>query len=189
MKDPQITPPDQESNPTGSPDKGEPEFLAVGKLIRPHGIKGDMVMNLMTDFPERLRPGRTVYIGEKEHQPFHITNIRPHDKTLIVKFKELDNRELAADYRGKIVYVRTETVPRLPAGEYYFHQLLGLTIVDEEGQVLGTLKNILETKANDVYIVETPDGSELLLPAVEEEVILGVDLERREIRVRPPLWD
>jgi 16S rRNA processing protein RimM len=188
MKDSKITPPDQESNPTGSPSSGEPEFLAVGTLIRPHGIKGDLVMNVLTDFPERLRPGRTVYIGE-EHQPFQITNARPHGKTLMIKFKEIDVREQAADYRGKVVYVRTENVPRLPTGEYYFHQLLGLTIVDEQGQVLGTLESILETRANDVYIVRTPDGSQILLPAVEEEVILGVDLERREIRVRPPEWE
>jgi 16S rRNA processing protein RimM len=188
MKDSKITPPNQESNPTGSPASGEPEFLAVGKIVRPHGIKGDLTMKLMTDFPERLRPGRTVYFGE-EHQPFQIVTARPHGATYLMKFKGIENREDAATYGGLIVYVQTQKIPRLPAGEYYFHQLLGLTVVDEQGQILGTLDSILETRANDVYIIKTPDGSDLLLPAVENEVILGVDLERREIRVRPPEWE
>jgi 16S rRNA processing protein RimM len=188
MKDPQITPPNQESNPTGSPPSGEPEFLAVGRVIRPHGIKGDLTMKVLTDFPERLRPGRTVYIGD-EHQPFQINSARPHGQTLMIKFKGIDNREQAATYGGQTVFVQTEKVPRLPEGEYYFHQLLGLTVIDEKGQVLGTLDSILETRANDVYIIKTPDGSDLLLPAVENEVILGVDLERREMRVRPPEWE
>jgi 16S rRNA processing protein RimM len=156
MKDPQITPPNQESNPTGSPQSGEPEFLAVGRVIRP---------------------------------PFQINSARPHGQTLMIKFKGIDNREQAAAYGGQTVFVQTEKVPRLPDGEYYFHQLIGLTVIDEQGQVLGTLESILETRANDVYIIKTPDGSDLLLPAVENEVILGVDLERREMRVRPPEWE
>jgi 16S rRNA processing protein RimM len=188
MKDPKITPPDQESNPTGSPQPGEPEFLAIGTIARAHGIKGDMVMNVLTDFPERLRPGRTVYIGD-DHLPFQLTNAKPHGKTMMIKFKEIDNREQAAEYRGKVVYVRTASVPRLPAGEFYFHEIIGLTVVDEQGQVLGTLESILETRANDVYIVKKQDGTDLLLPAVEGEVILGVDLEQREMRVRPPEWE
>ncbi|HSV85988.1 MAG TPA: ribosome maturation factor RimM [Levilinea sp.] len=188
MKDPKITSPDQETNPTGSPETGEPEFLAIGTLLRAHGIEGDIVMSVLTDFPERLRPGKTVFTGE-EHRPLQILRTRPHGKNLIVSFKGIDNREMTALYRGQMVYVRTENVPRLPAGEYYYHQLIGLAVIDEQGTVLGTIDRILETRANDVYIIKTPDGSELLLPAVEDEVVLGVDLERREMRVRPPVWE
>lgn len=188
MKDAEITSADHETNPTGSPGTGEPEFLAVGTLLRPHGIQGDLVMNLLTDFPERLRPGKTIFAGEA-HLALQIMHTRPHGKSLIIKFKGIDDREMAIRYRGQIVYVRTESVPRLPAGEYYFHQLLGLTVIDEQGTVLGTIERILETRANDVYILKTPAGSELLLPAVEDEVILGVDLERREMRIRPPEWE
>jgi len=179
---------DPESIPPGSPATGEPEFLAVGTLLRAHGVKGDIVMSVLTDFPERLRPGKMVYVGE-DRQAFQITNARPHGKTLIIKFKGIDDREQAIFYRSQVVYVRTENVPRLPSGEYYFHQLLGLSVINEQGVVLGTLDSILETRANDVYIIKTSDGTELLLPAVEGEVILGVDLDRREMRVRPPEWE
>jgi 16S rRNA processing protein RimM len=188
MKDPQNSLSDQESDPTGSPPTGEPAFLAVGVVNRAHGIKGNLVMNVLTDFPERLRPGRTLYIGE-EHQAFQIVTARPHGKTMMIKLKGIDDRETAATFNGQVVYVPTKNIPKLPPGEYYFHQLLGLTVIDEQGQVLGTLESILETRANDVYLIKTPDGSEMLLPAVEEEVVLGVDLERREMRVRPPQWD
>jgi len=83
--------------------------------------------------------------------------------------------------------VKAADLPRLPEGQYYHHQLLGLSVVDETGQVLGELAEILETGANDVYLVKTPLGKELLLPAIED-VILGVPLERKEMSVRPPDW-
>jgi 16S rRNA processing protein RimM len=176
----------QQDTSAGSPTPGEPAFLAVGRLRRPHGITGEILMDVLTDFPERLRPGKTVYVGET-HEPLRIAGIRGHNLELIVRFHGMNTSEEVGRLRNALAFVKASEVPTLPEGEYYHHQLLGLTVVDETGNELGKLEQILETGANDVYVVKTTEGKELLLPAVED-VILEVNLERREVRVRPPEW-
>ncbi|RME87351.1 MAG: 16S rRNA processing protein RimM [Anaerolineae bacterium] len=165
---------------SGSP-RGEPVYLVVGYLRRPHGVRGELLMEVHTDFPERLQPGVSVYVGE-EHVPLRITGRRSHARGMLIAFDGIKTREQAAALRNQYVYVLAADRPPLPEGEYYHHQLLGLRVFDESGRLLGTLTEILETGANDVYIVRTSQGKELLLPAIEE-VILDVDLTRREMRV------
>jgi 16S rRNA processing protein RimM len=176
----------QKNNDTGSPKPGEPEFIVIGKLRRPHGVDGEMILELMTDFPNRIRPHKTVFVGKK-HEPIVITGVRPHDKYLLLKFEGMNTCDEVGRLRNFLVYVRFDSLPKLPAGEYYFHQLMGLTVVDESGTILGVLEEILETGANNVYVVRTPDGKEILLPAIEP-VILSIDIEGKEMRVKPPEW-
>lgn len=171
---------------TGSP-QGEPVYLAVGKLRRPHGVRGELTMDVQTDFPERLHAGKRIFVGE-EHQPYRIQNVRSTHQGLIVHLSGLENPEDAGQLRNQMVYVSVKDLPALPQGEYYFHQIIGLPVVDETGQELGLLAEILETGANDVYIVRNVSGEELLLPD-RPEVILEVNLEAKQIRVRPPEWD
>lgn len=171
---------------TGSPAQGEPVFLAVGRLRRSHGIAGEMIMDVLTDFPERLSPGKIIYVGEA-HEPVKIEGLRGHNRAMIIHLANLDSPEATARYRNAMIYVKASELPKLPEGEYYHHQLLGLAVVNDAGEELGQLTDILETGANDVYLVKTLVGKEILLPAVEE-VILEVDLERHQIRVRPPEW-
>ncbi len=178
--------PGRRKDNSGSPQPGEPEYLTVGRIRRPHGIYGELLMDVLTDFPERLSPGKTVYVGER-HDPVRIEAIRAQDKTLLLKLENVADDDQAGKFRNKMVYVQTKELPTLPAGEYYFHQLVGLKVVDEAGTTLGTLDEILKTGANDVYIVHAEDGTEILLPAIDS-VILEVNLERSEIRVRPPEW-
>jgi 16S rRNA processing protein RimM len=180
-----LNQPSQDSS-TGSPTPGEPVFLAIGFLRRPHGIKGEMTMDILTDFPERIQTGKKVFVGD-EHELLEIVSVRGHDRALLIRFAGFENPEEAGRLRNKTVFTKTSELPTLPEGEYYHHQLLGLNVLSEDGSVLGVLENILETGANDVYLVRTGEGKELLLPAIED-VILEVNLERREMRVRPPDW-
>ena len=161
---------------SGSPLSGEPEFLVVGRLRRPHGLHGELKMEVKTDFPERLSQGVYVYLGE-EFEQLCINSIRSHGNLLLIKFDSIDDPETAGQYRNNLVFVRVDDRPKLPQDEYYHHQLLGLRVVNDEGQKLGILEGILETGANDVYLVRTNDGSEILLPAIKS-VILDIDLER-----------
>lgn len=176
----------QQDSTAGSPREGEPVFLAVGRLRRAHGIIGEMLMDVLTDFPERLRRGKTLYMGDAR-QPVRIKSARGHDREMIVHLEGVDTPEATAPYRNQILYVKSSELPKLPEGQYYHHELIGMAVVDEAGKPLGEIAEILETGANDVYVVKTPDGQELLLPAVED-VILEINLERREMRVRPPEW-
>jgi len=173
-------------SPTGSPGEGGPVFLAIGFLRRPHGIHGEMIMDILTNFPERIQPGKIVYVGE-EHESLQLASVRSHDQALLVRFEGMLTPEEAGRLRNRYVFIKAAEAPRLPEGEYYHHELIGLSAIDEQGALLGVLSDILETGANDVYIIKTPSGKEILLPAIED-VILEVNLEQGKMRVRPPDW-
>ena len=171
-----------DDNHSGSSLSGEPEFLVVGKLGKPHGIHGEIVMDIYTDFPERLQPGEIVYIGP-QFQLLEISKRRPHSRGLLVSFAGYQTREKIAELRNLIVQVLTVDRPQLPQGEYYRHQVLGLQVVDENETSLGRITAILETGANDVYVIKGDDGSEVLIPAVES-VVQDIDLEGNQVRVQ-----
>lgn len=173
---------DLRENSTGTPQPGAPAFLAVGKLRRPHGVKGEAIMDVLTDFPERLQVGVLLYAGES-HLPLRIRSIRPHDKVFLVAFEGLFTPETVGEHRNQILYVPAADRPALPQGEYYHHELLGLRVIDETGQFLGVITSILETGgANDVYLVASQENRELLLPDIKE-VVLSIDLKSGEMRV------
>jgi len=173
-------PTERAGNP-GSPQEGEPVYLAVGMLRKPHGLRGDLLFEIYTDFPERLRPGTVLFVGDK-HQPLKITRRRPHNDGLILGFEGISTPETAGEYRATVAYVPAAGRPVLPEGEYYHHEVIGLAVVDETGKLLGELTEIIITGANDVYVVKSPEGGEILLPALKE-VILAVDLAAKTMRV------
>ena len=165
---------------SGSP-AGEPVYLVIGYLRRPHGVRGEIIMDLHTDFPERIKSGRKVFIGEN-HQPLTLDTVRPHDNGLLVSIRGVDTPEEVGKYRNQWVYVKASDVPPLPKGMHYQYELIDLDVVDENGNLLGKLVEILETGANDVYVVRGDSGKEILLPAIPS-VILDLDMGRRLLRV------
>ena len=167
-------------NASGSPN-GEPVYLAVGFLRRPHGLRGEIVMDLHTDFPERLKRGRKLLVSD-EHTLMVVEGIREHQKGVLVKFNGVDTPEDAGKLRNTWVYVKASDVPPLPEGQIYQHELFGFQVVDENENLLGQLVEIIETGANDVYVVRNDTGKEILLPAIPS-VILDLDAERRLMRV------
>lgn len=138
-------------------------------------------MEVFTDFPERIVTGVTYYVGSQQI-PLELVSCRPYNYGLLVRFIGYDDREQVAGLRNQLVHVRSDDRPPLPEGDFYLHQLLGLDVVDEEGVQLGQVSEILSTGANDVFVVRSAGGSELLLPAIEP-VILKIDLDARLIRV------
>ncbi len=167
--------------PAGSPSAGEPALLVIGKIRRPHGLAGEALVEIYTDFPERLAPKTLVFVGAA-HQPLTIRKRRPHKDGLLLTFEDITTPEQVGLLRNQMLSIPAVDRPPLPEGEYYHHQILGLSVVDENGQDLGRLTEILETGANDVYVVTRDDGTELLLPAIAD-VVLDVDLPRKTMRV------
>jgi 16S rRNA processing protein RimM len=164
---------------------GEPEFLAVGKLRRPHGLHGEMLILVWTDFPERLQPGKQVYVG-KTYQPLSINNIRGHGQASIISFDKFSNRDDVEHLRNQVVFVRTSDLPALPNDEIYLHQLLGLRVIkDEDEALLGSVAEIIETGANPVLIIRRDGKKDILIPDIDS-VVLKIDLEIGEIRVHLP---
>ena len=167
-------------NAPGSPD-GEPVYLVIGFLRRAHGVQGEMIMDLHTDFPERLRTGRKLFVGEK-HKPMTLSGARSHAKGMLIKLKGVESPEDTVQFRNQWVYVKASEVPALPDGQIYKHELFGFQVVDENEHPLGELVEIIETGANDVYVVRDEAGKEILLPAIPS-VILDLDTARRLMRV------
>jgi 16S rRNA processing protein RimM len=177
-----IDHPDTPQESTGSSISGEPVFLVIGKLRRPHGIHGEMLMDVLTDFPERLAPGGRVFIGE-DHKAFIIRSCRSQMAALLVAFQGFATPEEVGWFRNLLVYVRADEIPSLEDGEYYHHELLGMRVVDEGGVPIGTITEILESAAHDIFVVQTPDQREVLIP-MTESVVQKIDVKANEMRVR-----
>jgi len=156
------------------------EFLAVGRVLRPHGVRGELLLASLTDFPEHLSENKTVYLGEPP-VPHLLTGVRIHRGQLIIRLADCHGRDEADAYREQLVQIEAQSAAPLPPGMYYHHQLIGLAVYSEEGEHLGELVDVLETGANDVYVVKGPAG-ELLLPVIAD-VIRGVDLEAHRLTV------
>lgn len=167
-------------NAPGSPD-GEPVYLVVGFLRRAHGVQGEIIMDLHTDFPERFRSGRKLFVGD-EHQVMTVESVRSHAKGMLIKFRGIETPEATARFRNQWVYIKAADAPPLPEGQIYQHELFGFQVVDENENLLGELVEIIETGANDVYVVKNESGKEILLPAIPS-VILNLDPARRYMRV------
>lgn len=139
-------------------------------------------MEVYTDFPERLQPGVTLYLGQAAKQ-LHLTKRRQHRDGLLVTFDGYGSPEEVGQFRNQVVYVKTVDRPPLEAGEYYHHQWIGLRAVSVDGERIGTVTEILETGASDVLVVTPSSGPEVLIPTVDS-FIKGVDLTRQEITVQ-----
>jgi 16S rRNA processing protein RimM len=173
---------DQNSNPnTGlsSPDK--PVFVIIGKFRKPHGIRGEIRMSVITNFPDLIKEGQTIFVGYK-YQAYTIRSLRWHGEDLLVSLEEMPDRTAVEIFRNVMVYLKSEDMPPPPEGEFYLHQLVGLDVYTDQVEYLGKLKEVLLTGANDVYLVETPDGNEILLPAIQD-VILDVNVEDKRMLV------
>ncbi len=159
-----------------------PARLVIGKVLASHGVDGTLRLVLYTHFPERLRSLRYVYLGDEE-RPRRVMQARLQPPHGLLKVVGIATPEAADAVRGWLVRIDHKQAAPLAPGEYYHWQIIGATVVDEAGATLGAVSEIVETGANDVYVVRTPQGGEILLPAIAD-VIQHVDDERGIITVR-----
>ena len=171
---------DQSQNTAGLIGPVEPAYVLIGKLQKSHGVRGEISMRVITDFPERIRRVKTIYIGS-DFQPNKVTATRWKNQLMLLKLFGYDNPEDVRELAGKDVFTAVKDLPALPEGSYYHHQLIGLRVFDGSEE-LGVLAAIMETGANDVYIIDQEDGQELLIPAIPD-VILKIDLENNRMEV------
>lgn len=173
---------------TGSPQSGEPLSIAVGKIRRPHGVKGEVIFEPYTEYTVKLKKGNTLLIGNKR-ESYSVRSIRNMDKNYLISFDGLDDCDMAGVLRNQLVYLRIDELDLLPQGKHYPHQVLGMDVVDENGEFVGRLEEVLLTGANDVYVIRSEKSDdEILLPAIDS-VILHVDSEKKVITVKLPIWD
>lgn len=153
----------------------EPRFLAVGRITRPHGVNGEVRVELLTDVPERFEWLDSIYLGEADPQPVSIESVRYHQGAVLLKLAGYPTRTEAESLRGTLLQVpEAEAIP-LDEDEYFLYQLVGLEVFSEEGAPIGRLSEVLETGANNVFVVDGPRGQHLI-PDIPD-VVRELDLE------------
>jgi len=168
------------SEPSSSSAPGPPRYLAIGRIVRPWGILGEVKVEILTDWPERFALLEYVYLGE-EAMPCRLERVRLHQGYALLKLAGYDDRSAAEALRGQVVQVPHEEAMPLDEGEYYVYQIEGLEVWTDEGESLGRVVEVLFTGSNEVYVVHGPRG-EVLIPAIAD-VVLKVDLEDRRLIV------
>ena len=159
------------------------DLLQVGIITSTHGVRGEVKVYPTTDDPRRFRRLREVVLDTgREKLNLEIEGVKFFKQFVILKFKGLDNINDIEKYRQKSLYVTRKNAVRLQRDEYFIADLIGLKVLDEDGTELGTVKDVIETGANDVYEVEMADGRSLLLPAIKQ-CILNVDVENGMMQV------
>ena len=159
------------------------DLLQVGIITSTHGVRGEVKVYPTTDDPRRFRRLKEVVLDTgREKMNLEIEGVKFFKQCGILKFKGLDNINDIEKYRQKSLYVTRKNAVRLQRDEYFIADLIGLKVQDEDGKELGTVKDVIETGANDVYEVEMADGKSLLLPAIKQ-CILNVDVENGTMQV------
>jgi 16S rRNA processing protein RimM len=159
-----------------------PRWVAVGRITRTHGVKGEVAVLPLSDVGSRFEAGSTLFLEEREDRPLTVMASRPHQQRLLVAFRGVQDRTSAEALRGRYLFVPASSAPHLPEGEYWAHDLVGCDVLTEEGRSLGRIREVLHTQANDVWVAEGAAG-EVLIPALKE-VVREVDVAGRRVVVR-----
>lgn len=159
---------------------GSAERVAVGRINAPWGVRGHLKVTPLTDNPERLAKGAEVYVAG---EPRRIVDVRYPRGFPVVLFEGV-TPEAAEKLRGALVEIDESALLPLPEGEYYIHDLIGLTAMTPEGEPLGTVDDVLRTGSNDVYVVKRPGKPDLLVPVLEG-IVGDVDLAAGTVEVTP----
>jgi 16S rRNA processing protein RimM len=159
------------------------DLLQVGVITSTHGIRGEVKVFPTTDDAARFKKLKNVILDDgRQKIDMEIATVKFFKNMVIVKFKGIDNINDVEKYRKARLLVTRENAVPLEENEYYIADLIGLSAVSDEGEELGTVTDVMQTWANDVYVITTPDKKEILVPAIRD-CILQVDLEKQEMRI------
>jgi 16S rRNA processing protein RimM len=159
------------------------DLLQVGVITSTHGIRGEVKVFPTTDDAARFKKLKNVILDDgRQKIDMEIASVKFFKNMVIVKFKGIDNINDVEKYRKARLLVTRENAVPLEENEYYIADLIGLSAVSDEGEALGTVTDVLQTGANDVYVITTPEKKEILVPAIRD-CILQVNLEKQEMRI------
>ena len=154
--------------------------VVVGKITRAHGLRGEVTILPLTDNPDRFSVGNELSL--EDGRTLTIAASRNNGARLLVTFAGVADRTAAEALRGRMLVVPESALPTLPEGTYWPHELEGCEVVTDAGRVLGRISDVVANPANDIWVTTTPDGGEVLLPAIRQ-VIAEVDVAGRRILV------
>lgn len=159
-------------------------YLELGQIVSTHGIKGEMRFNPWCDKPEFVKKFKTLYFDKNGEKSVKVKSARPHGNMVILMLQDIDTVEKAQALKNTVLYMKRADA-HLPKGTWFVQELFDCTVIDDNnGKVLGTIVDVSETGANDVWHIKTPKGDEVLIPAIKQ-VIVNVDVEKGEILINP----
>jgi len=160
--------------------------VVLGQIVAPHGVRGDLRIMPLTSNIQLF--SEMDYLLLPDDRRLQIVKARPHKNIMLVTVKEITSIEQAEALRGQQVSVYREDMPELPEGRYYVGDLIGLPVLDEEGKQVGIFRDVLQTGSKDVYVIQPPEGRDILVANIPEN-IREIDLPNGRIIVRLPQWD
>ena len=155
--------------------------VAVGRVSRAHGIQGEVAVLVLSEVEDRFAPGATLWL--EDGRTLTVESSRPHRGRLLVRFREVRDREQAEGIQRALLVVPESSSPSLPEGSWWDHQIEGCTVETDRGRSLGTVREVIHTAANDVWSVVDGGGRETLVPVLND-VLVSVDTEAKRIVVR-----
>ena len=159
------------------------QLLQVGVITQTHGVRGEVKIFPTTDDAARFKKLKHVMLDTgKETLPLEIESVKFFKQFVILKFKGFDNINDIERYKRCPLLVERENAVPLEEGEYFIADMIGMKVITDEGENFGILKDVMETGANDVYVIEHPSEGEVLVPAIKE-CILDVDIENRQMKI------
>ena len=159
------------------------KVLKVGIISSTHGVRGEVKVFPTTDDTKRFKNLKEVLMDTgKEFCPLQIETVRFFKQFVILKFKDYDRLDDVEKFRGKALFVTREHAVKLNKDEYFIADLIGMNVTADDGILKGRLKDVLQTGANDVYVISLEDGRELLLPAIKE-CVLDISFEKNVIKI------
>lgn len=159
------------------------DFFQIGVITSTHGIKGEVKVFPTTDSVDRFKKLKKVILDTgRERIDLEVEGVKFFKQFAILKFKEINSINDIEKYKGKSLLVPREDAVKLDKDEYFIADLINITVIDEEENMIGTLTDVLETGANDVYVIENQDKKEILLPAIKD-CIIDIDIEKMKMKV------
>lgn len=161
--------------------------MAVGKIVRAHGVRGAVKVFAYGETLRGLSPGAELSVRHPSGRPaskLTMVEVKPQGRHLLIRFEGILGMEPAQDLAGADLLITEDRLPPLDEGEFYHYQLIGLDVITTQGKPVGTIRSIMETGSHDVYVLGR-QGGEALIPAVEE-IIREIDLKERRMVIDPP---
>jgi 16S rRNA processing protein RimM len=160
------------------------ELIEIGRIVRSHGLEGRVKVLSYLESPETLHDLSGLFVGRAvpEAVLFPLVAVQAGRDSFILQLGGVDDRNAAERLRGCSVWMPSETMRKLPEGEYYWRDIIGLQVLTEEDEILGRIESVFPTGGNDVYVCRG-GGREILLPAIEE-VVRKIDTDRGVMVVR-----
>ncbi len=166
-------------------EQGGEELLSIGKILKPHGIRGEVKVLPLTDFPQRFDLLSHIQVLTRDHRILNLTiqKVRYEKNFVYLKFKEYTSPDQVKDLRGGLLKIKRSEAVDLPEGQYLYFDIIGLSVRTEAGQELGVVEDIFSTGSNDVYVVKS-QNKEHLIPATTE-IIKKIDLAEKVLIIHP----